>query len=701
MKYKYLIIVLFILGLNLGLYASPIDLEAARRVAQNYYILKALAFNRSNSINEEYVIQGNEGKCCYIFNFEDLGFVIVSAEDTYTPIIGYSLYGKYVPNQISDGFKYLLESYQRIVDYSRADLEKTSAKYKAAWTALLTNCPVKNPRNGSKGVENLMKSTWNQCFPYNYLCPIDSASFGGHVPAGCLSTAMSQIMFYWRWPNVGVGAFSYVTPNYGMLNANFGETQYQFSGMVHNSPERYNFYIAQLLSQVGIALKMNYGPNSSYAFFSNVPSAFTSYFRFNSGDFMNRSEYNTVEWENMIKNDLDLGRVVFYNGCTIDNACHAFVCSGYTDDPPTLYYFNFGWSGFNDGYYTLDDVGGFFMNQGMVCQITPNNEYPTSAPNTNDYTYLEGTFEDGSGPVANYLPNKTICYLINPQSEHDSISKIILNFKRFELGSGDSLKIFDGESIYAQLIGTFCSSNIPGTITSTSNKLYLVFTSDSNKEGNGWLCEYSSVRPTWCSSSITFTNPSGTFDDGSGHFDYNDNTNCLFKIEVPNASQIKISFNYFDLKDDNDSLMIMKSSSGNQVIATLSGSSSNPSAPIVIPGSKATLLFQTDNYSHANGWELNYEILNAGIESQNLLSNFRMWPNPVSEILNVDFDVDQQQTFQIKLMDVTGTELYSEVESNYSGRYRSSISVRDFSAGIYFLIITGDKGSFTSKVVVK
>lgn len=700
MKRKFFIVVFLILIIKIGAYAASIDQATARRVAQTYYSFKAQKFNRSNSINEEFVILGNGGKCCYIFNFDEQGFVIVSAEDTYTPIIGYSLFGRYVPNQMSDGFKYLLDSYKRIVEYSRSDFEKTSMKYKVAWSALLNNRPENYPRNGSKGVDNLMKSTWDQIFPYNYLCPADDAGFGGHVPAGCVATAMSQIMFYWRWPNVGVGLTSYVTPDYGTLTANLGDTQYQFSGMVHSSPDMDNFYIAQLLSHVGIALKTDYGPTGSFAILSYVPTVFER-FRYNSGINLNRSGFNSSQWEDMIKSDLDLGRVIFYKGYNSDNACHTFVCSGYTDDSPTLYYFNFGWSGSNDGYYTLDDVGGFFTNQGMVNQIVPNNEYPTSAPDTNEYKYLVGTIEDGSGPVVNYLPNKTISYLISPQNEQDSISKIILNFKRYDLGVGDELKIYNGGDRYAPLIGTYNTYNIPTTITSASNKLYLVFTTDNDNEGNGWLCEYSSVQPAWCSSSKTFTNPSGTFDDGSGHFDYNDNTTCMFKINVPSASQININFNYFDTNDDNDVLKIMNGSLGNQLITALSGSYSNPPASIVIPGSKATLMFQTDSYFHANGWELTYTALCVGIESQNLLSNFRLWPNPASEILNVDFDVDQQQTFQIKLMDVTGKELYSQVESNYSGRYRSSISVRAFPTGIYFFIITGDNGSFTSKVIVK
>jgi hypothetical protein len=145
----------------------------------------------------------------------------------------------------------------------------------------------------------------------------------------------------------------------------------------------------------------------------------------------------------------------------------------------------------------------------------------------------------------------------------------------------------------------------------------------------------------------------------------------------------------------------MNAAAGNQVVTTLSGSYSTPPAPVVVPSGKATLMFQTNDNTRANGWEVNYEILNVGVESRDLLSNFRLWPNPVSDNLNIDFDVDNSQNFQLKLVDLTGKSLYSEHVANYSGHYQTAISVKNLSAGIYFMVVTGDKGTFSRKVIVK
>lgn len=701
MKKQRLLLLLVLLGFSFSTFAGNVDITTARKAGQNYYSAKTATDNRANLIDEEFVIQGQSGNSCYIFNFVDGGFVIISAEDTYSPVMGYSLHGKYVADKMPDGFNYLLNSYKGMVDYLRTNPTEASSEISQAWNALKSNRAATYPKSGSKGVNNLMMSTWNQDDPYNYLCPEDPAGPGGHVYAGCVATAMSQVMFYWRWPATGQGQSSYYASGYGTLSANYGATEYHFDRMVHNSDNKYNFYDAQLQSHAGISVRMGYAPDGSGAFSYNVPSAMKSYFRYASATYKERTGVAQATWENLVKGDLDQKKVVYYSGRDVDNGGHAFVCTGYNDETPTLFYFNFGWSGSGDGYYSINDVGGFFNSQAMVYQISPNSEYPTSAPESSEYTNMEGTIEDGSGPIANYLANKTASYLINPQTAYDSVTKITLNFKRFDLGTGDLLKIYDGGDANATLIGTYDASNVPSSITSTSNRVFMVFTSDGSSEANGWLCEYTSVEPMWCTSSKTFTEPTGVISDGSGSFYYKDKTTCMFKISVPYASQITINFNYFDTEADNDILKIMNAAAGNQVVTTLSGSYSTPPAPVVVPSGKATLMFQTNDNTRANGWEVNYEILNVGVESRDLLSNFRLWPNPVSDNLNIDFDVDNSQNFQLKLVDLTGKSLYTEHVANYSGHYQTAISVKNLSAGIYFMVVTGDKGTFSRKVIVK
>lgn len=53
-----------------------------------------------------------------------------------------------------------------------------------------------------------MTTAWHQHAPYNNLCPVDDSCQPTAV--GCGAIAAAQIMAYWRWPEGGVGATSYV-----------------------------------------------------------------------------------------------------------------------------------------------------------------------------------------------------------------------------------------------------------------------------------------------------------------------------------------------------------------------------------------------------------------------------------------------------------------------------------------------------------
>ena len=132
MKKQRLLLLLVLLGFSFSTFAGNVDITTARKAGQNYYSAKTATDNRANLIDEEFVIQGQSGNSCYIFNFVDGGFVIISAEDTYSPVMGYSLHGKYVADKMPDGLNYLLNSYKAMVDYLRTNPTEASSEISQA-----------------------------------------------------------------------------------------------------------------------------------------------------------------------------------------------------------------------------------------------------------------------------------------------------------------------------------------------------------------------------------------------------------------------------------------------------------------------------------------------------------------------------------------------------------------------------------------
>jgi hypothetical protein len=82
-------------------FAARVDLQDARTIALNAYYqkvnlyLKLVSFD-DLQISENFDIQKDGETMLYAFNFSDLGFIIISADDAMTPVIGYSFESQYL-----------------------------------------------------------------------------------------------------------------------------------------------------------------------------------------------------------------------------------------------------------------------------------------------------------------------------------------------------------------------------------------------------------------------------------------------------------------------------------------------------------------------------------------------------------------------------------------------------------------------------
>jgi len=76
--------------------------------------------------------------------------------------------------------------------------------------------------------------------------------------------------------------------------------------------------------------------------------------------------------------------------------------------------------------------------------------------------------------------------------------QVVLEFTDFELEydsecSYDYVEVYDGDSASAALIGRYCGTTSPGTITSTNGSLYVQFQSDSSVTHVGYLATFEAV----------------------------------------------------------------------------------------------------------------------------------------------------------------------------------------------------------------
>ena len=354
MKRYFLIMIALAGGLSL-LQARPVDVERAKVAGQQF--VRANFNNETKSDALELVYTGLSSRseaCFYAFNVGQEGFVIVSADDRFRPIVGYSDEGPFATENPSPELMFYLD---RIID-ARTNRNAVLVDNTAEeWQSVMSTGRLLS-RNGGRGVDYLCTTKWNQDSPYNLYAPEASSGPGGRCYAGCVATAMSQVMKFWDHPLQGTGSHSYYCWGYGTQSANFGNTIYNWDNMPDrlggNSTDEEIEAVALLMYHCAVSVDMGFSPSGSGANSWDVPGAIRQYFSYsNHANLKGRDEYSLMNWQNMLKEQFELGWPVYYSGYSNDGG-HAFVCDGYTDDD--LFHFNWGWGGSSDGWFVIDEI---------------------------------------------------------------------------------------------------------------------------------------------------------------------------------------------------------------------------------------------------------------------------------------------------------------------------------------------------------
>lgn len=554
--------------------------------------------------------------------------------------------------------------------------------------------------SGDRDFEPLLQVLWNQDFPYNAYCPLDPAGPGGHPYAGCVATAMSMIMNYYRYPEHGTGTKTYTYAPYGQITANFGNTYYDWDAMLNsinaNNGRAINA-IAELQFHCGVAVKMMYSPEGSGAYSDDVPAAMRNYFGYaNEIQYLQKSSYPLNTWEGFITTSLEAKEPLYYSGQSSTGG-HAFTLDGYeVTGAGNKYHFNFGWSGSGNGNYAINDVNGFSSYQGMVRNFRPHpNNYPYEC-SSHIITSPMGIFEDRSGPIADYQPNKNCSWLIAPE---DSITSISLKFNFFDIASGDVVNIYDGEDVSAPILATYTHGDVPVELNTSGSRAFIEFLTDANDQANGFIIEFKGAFASLCGGTTTLNEPTGSFSDGSGDHNYNNGALCKWKIDPgPFVDNLTLAFTSFDLEDGKDFITIYAIPT-NQVIATLSGS--EIPEPVVSPTGKMLVLFTSNGFNNAGGFDAEYYIGNVSTQNNDFFPNLSVFPNPAGSYAELKFTVDKAANTLFSICDLAGREVYRQEAFVNQGFNNTMLRFGDLSAGVYMLRISNQNGNISRKLIVE
>lgn len=309
----------------------------------------------------------------YVFNRSSSdGYLIVSANDCVSPLLGYSESGAIDSDKLPLQMKKWLEGYSRQIESSsmlKPGLNDGSTQFFLP---------------GKDVIKPLLTTKWDLDEPYNAECP----EFDGKkASTGCVATAMAQIMKYFQYPIIGKESISYYCANLSQpLEMNFSTVNFNWNSMLDDYSGSYSeaqlAAVTTLMKACGYAVKMNYGPGESSTEGREIINAMPRYFNYDRNmKVIERDFYSYREWSQLIYDNLKYVGPVFYAGDVVPDSGHAFVCDGY--DGNGYFHFNWGWGGENDGYFLIDVLNpfgtevGFNINQLAVIGIRkPTNKAP-------------------------------------------------------------------------------------------------------------------------------------------------------------------------------------------------------------------------------------------------------------------------------------------------------------------------------------
>ena len=706
-----------IITLLIGLIISPIasmaqevSIKDAKKIATNYFYQ-----NTQDNLQRSYNsldltvnhIEAKEDNLFYVFDITGHdGFVIVSAQDFTKPILAYSDKNNIDFNNLSPELKYMLDGYSEQIKYGIDHHARSNEAISRKWQQL--QIVTANRTSVVDNLGPLLLTEWDQRPYYNDFCPTDVD--GNHAVVGCVAVAMAQAIKYYDYPTQGEGERNNIDDQGDVQQdstIDYSKENYAWNNMP-SALSGENEDVAKLMYHCGHIVKMNWEVSSSGAWTSRVVEGLKTYYKYRSDGLIEYKRqnydgsynYTDEEWEQMIRDELDLLRPIVYSGYS-DDGGHAWNCDGYQSDGGDgyLYHMNYGWGGYGNGYFALDDLlsgttpdgDEYYFDRGhqIIVGIYPRIDYPSNCQEVRRINGFEGLLGDGSGN-AFYQNNLDCQTIIEPKCK---TGKVTLSFLRFDLAEGDQVYIYNGTSVDDPVLAILDANNLPeGNYTSDNEGLLIRFVTDNSGVAGGWDAEYTSST---CSV-VTKTASSGMLSDGSGSCDYEPGLSCYFYVEPTDATHILFRFSEFDLDTpDKDYLKIYDGETNTELVKYQS--SNPPTGDFLVNSSKAYIKFKT--YSDENvgkGWKLNYYTGDEGVnEVVDFENQVKIYPNPFETDAVVEISNLKANSIRLILTDIAGKQLAKKEikqQNNISIIHLSDIYSGQFDKGFYLLTLQiGDK----------
>ena len=438
-------------------WAESINENQARNIAARFmasHAIPSATLKMAHKAPRVSSYAGSSQAAYYVFNASSHGYVIVAGDDRAPAVLGYSDQGSFDPQNAPEALQHLLEGYAAQID------------------ALARGAQAAPQLRSTGAIRPLVTAVWSQNNPYNILLPYVAS--GKHAYEGCVGTALSQVMYYWKWParpTQPIPAYTSSSlgiemPELPVIDFDWDAMQdtYQTTDTLSNAAlaaATLNLYCAQ-------AVEMDFKKTSSGATTGRIPLKAVTYFDYDpSAHMVNRANYSTQEWADMLLAEIAAGRPVIYSGSKASGG-HAFICDGY--DGNGMFHINWGWNGNSNGFFLLnvlnpDEQGtgsadgpyGYIYSQAAILGLQPNQEGTMVFEMTAAQVQLDS-----------YTDNRSY----NSDSFTAIVSGRFYNYTSSMLSVRFGWGLFQGDEMLQRLQSSYSTSSTPGNyFTHTAKQL--------------------------------------------------------------------------------------------------------------------------------------------------------------------------------------------------------------------------------------
>lgn len=430
---KRLLHIQFLLVLLLALGYSPLQ---AKRITQWQAQQQAYSFwgkqmPQKAKAKSRTATTASTSDAYYVFNNDAGGFVIIAGDDAVTPVLGYTSTGSFDAENLPDGLKDLLKSYERQIAALGGSYQANQTATRAAFTG-----------------EKLLKTAkWHQNKPFNMHTP-------NNYVTGCVATAGAIVMKYHGYPAKGTGSHSY-TWNGKTLSASFEHT-YDWANM----PAKYTVGndeafdgVARLMSDLGVAVEMQYAKGGSGATMEDLVTALKKYFGYSKyARQLTMEDLGAGVWNGRLRAEIDANRPILYSAVDSNVGGHSFVIDGYKDESFSV---NWGWGGYCDGFYRIGalnpEAGGkplgdqYNLSQSAVFSLQPSDGKEVIS--NLGFIKVDGYLETMNMNVTDVKAGKNLnlCLLpLQSQGENPFTGEVAIALKN---AKGETRKVFGATAI--------------------------------------------------------------------------------------------------------------------------------------------------------------------------------------------------------------------------------------------------------------